>query len=101
MYVRACVRACARMYVCVCARTPDVCMYVCIRPSVFENEQSITEFSDHRQARVNKFCHLSAITVLCLFVLRFLGPVNPLGSCQARSVYLTTRLLGRLSHLSG
>ena len=32
-----------------------------------------------------------------LFVLRFYGPVNPMGSCRARSVYLTTRLLGRLS----
>ena len=38
---------------------------------------------------------------ICLFVLRFYGPVNPMGSCQARSVYLTTRLLGRLSPLSG
>ena len=38
---------------------------------------------------------------MCLFVLRFYGPVNPMGSCQARSVYLTTRLLGRLSPLSG
>ena len=37
----------------------------------------------------------------CLFVLRFFGPVNPMGSCRARSVYLTTRLLGRLSPLSG
>ena len=36
-----------------------------------------------------------------LFVLRFYGPVNPMVSCQARSVYLTTRLLGRLSPLSG
>ena len=35
-----------------------------------------------------------------LFVLRFYGPVNPMGSCQARSVYLTTHLLGRLSPLS-
>ena len=34
-------------------------------------------------------------------VLRFYGPVNPMGSCRARSVYLTTRLLGRLSPLSG
>ena len=34
-------------------------------------------------------------------VLRFYGPVNPVGSCRARSVYLTTRLLGRLSPLSG
>ena len=32
----------------------------------------------------------------CLFVLRFYGPVNPMGS-----VYLTTHLLGRLSPLSG
>ena len=39
--------------------------------------------------------------MVCLFVLRFYGPVNPMGSCQARSVYLTTRLLGRLSPLSG
>ena len=36
-----------------------------------------------------------------LFVLRFYGPVNPRGSCRARSVYLTTRLLGRLGPLSG
>ena len=34
---------------------------------------------------------------VCLFVLRFYGPVNPMGSCRARSVYLTTRLLGRQS----
>ena len=34
-------------------------------------------------------------------MLRFYGPVNPMGSCQARSVYLTTRSLGRLSPLSG
>ena len=36
-----------------------------------------------------------------VFVLRFYGPVNPMGSCRARSVYLTTRLLGRLSPQSG
>ena len=39
--------------------------------------------------------------VVLLFVLRFYGPVNPMGSCRARSVYLTTRLLDRLSPLSG
>ena len=39
--------------------------------------------------------------LVCLFVLRFYGPVNPMGSCRARSVYLTTRLLGRLSPPSG
>ena len=38
---------------------------------------------------------------VCLFVLKFYGPVNPIGSCRARSVYLTTRLLDRLSPLSG
>ena len=31
------------------------------------------------------------------FVLRFYGPVNPMGSCWARSVYLNTLLLGRLA----
>ena len=41
------------------------------------------------------------INLVCLFVLRFYGPVNPMGSCRARSVYLTTRLLGRLCPLSG
>ena len=30
-----------------------------------------------------------------------LRPVNPMGSCRAWSVYLTTCLLGRLSPLSG
>ena len=44
---------------------------------------------------------LSVKLLYCLFVLRFYGPVNPMGSCRARSVYLTTRLLGRLSPLSG
>ena len=41
------------------------------------------------------------IQCLSLFVLRFYGPNNPMGSCRARSVYLTTRLLGRHSPLSG
>ena len=34
------------------------------------------------------------------FVLKLYGPVNPMGSCRVRLVYLTTRLLGRLSPLS-
>ena len=33
-----------------------------------------------------------------MFVLRFYGPVNPMGSCRALSVYLI-RLLGRLCPL--
>ena len=40
------------------------------------------------------------IAIVCLFVLRFYCPVNPMGACRAWSVYLTTRLLGRLSPLS-
>ena len=41
------------------------------------------------------------LMLMNLFMLRFYGPVNPMGSCRARSVYLTTRLLGRISPLSG
>ena len=40
--------------------------------------------------------------VLFVFMLlRFYGPVNPVESYRARSIYLTTRLLGRLSPVSG
>ena len=46
-------------------------------------------------------CKSPMLTQVYLFVLRFYSPVNPMGSCRARSVYLTTRLLGRLSPLSG
>ena len=42
-----------------------------------------------------------SMATVCLFVLRFYGPVNPMGSYRVRSVYLTTLLLGRLSPLSG
>ena len=48
-----------------------------------------------------KHCWSKCITLEGLFVLRFYGSINPMGSCQARSVYLTTHLLGRLSSLSG
>ena len=47
-----------------------------------------------------QFHYIKVGFIVCLFVLRFYGPVNPMGSCRARSVYLTTRLLGRLSLLS-
>ena len=50
-----------------------------------------------REYNVQCMHHTNAI----LFVLRFYGPVYPKGSCRARSVYLATRLLGRLSLLSG
>ena len=52
--------------------------------------------------------HTAAAGLVCLlvkkvnlYVLRFYSPVNPMGSCRAWSVYLTTRLLGRLSPLCG
>ena len=35
-----------------------------------------------------------------VFVLRFCDPVNPLGSCHTRSIYLTTLFPDRLSSLS-
>ena len=54
-------------------------------------------------------CNYRSVSLTCvscklfrnnLFVLRFYDPVKPMGSCRARSVYLTTRLLGRLSPLN-
>ena len=44
---------------------------------------------------------IQILECVCLFVLRFYCPVNPMGSCRARSIYLTTLLLGRLRPLSG
>ena len=35
-----------------------------------------------------------------LLMFRFYGPVNPMGSCRARSVYLIKHLLDRLSPLT-
>ena len=78
-------------------------------------EGIIVPKSGHATAYVERFVHVilrnlgpfalrigEKHSVWCiLFVLRFYGPVNPMGSCRARSVYLTTRLLGRLSPLSG
>ena len=80
---------------------------------------SFTDFSFHFYTTLNFFSIMVRLTdvqrgraiallmqgqsqqQVCLFVLRFYGPVNPMGSYRARSVYLTTRLLGRLSPLSG
>ena len=48
-------------------------------------------------------CHSGERTMArgpLVFFFRFYGPVSPFGSCQALSVYLTTRLPGRLSPLS-
>ena len=59
-----------------------------------------------QKSRVERKTGVSQMVVFpqtCLFVLRFYDPVNPMRSCRARSVYmyLTTRLQGRLSPLSG
>ena len=75
-FENACVSACVR-----------VCVRVCVL-YVFTLNIRVTK--------------LFIIYFRCLlFVLRFYGPVNPIGSCRARSVYLTTYFLGRLSPLSG
>ena len=44
--------------------------------------------------------HIFLVTDPYLFVLRFYGPVNPMGSCRARSVRVNTPLLDKLSPLS-
>ena len=61
-----------------------------------KNKKNITNLLSAELAK-----RVVKVKVICLFVLRFYGPVNPMGSCRARSVYLTTRLLGRLCPLSG
>ena len=50
-----------------------------------------------KKKKKKKHTHTHTQNVVCLFVLRFYGPVNPMGSCRARSVCLTTLLLGRLA----
>ena len=57
------------------------------------------QFHDKIRKKSLNICFLELLEGL--FVLRFYGPVNPMGSCRARPVYLTTRLLGRLCPLSG
>ena len=54
---------------------------------------------DYLNVRI--LCMFLLTNSFCLFVLRFYGPVNPMGSCRERSVYLIISLLGRLSPLSG
>ena len=53
--------------------------------------------SDKKKNKGHPYFHEESMFVC----VEFYGPVNPMGSCQARSVYLTNRLLGRLSPLSG
>ena len=61
----------------------------------------ITLCSRHQWKISHTSIHRLGECVPPVFVLRFYGPVNPMGSCRAQSVYLTTRLLGRLSPPSG
>ena len=70
----------------------------------YENIERIQYYSCKRFMNVSQKASNCAALGDCgrfLFVLRFYGPVNPMGSCRANSVYLTTHLLGRLSPLSG
>ena len=52
-------------------------------------------------SKVNKPSVCESSRIFCLFMLRFYGLVNPMGSYRVWSVYQTTRLLDRLSPLSG
>ena len=63
-----------------------------------QSELFCTEIDISKVSELKEEMHMHEV---CLFVLRFYGPVNPMGSCQARSVYLTTHLLGKLSPLCG
>ena len=56
----------------------------------------------NRRVFVMCCCPAHILISASLFVcVEFNGQVNPMGSCRARSVNLTTRVLGRLSSLSG
>ena len=46
---------------------------------------------------LNSLVKHSFVLLVCLFVLRFYDQVNPMGSCQAPSIYLIICLLGGLS----
>ena len=68
----------------------DVCMKLYELRGLSIPEMKLNEQTKHCSAKC-----------VCFFVLRFYGPVNPMGPCRAQSDYLTTRLLGRLIPLSG
>ena len=78
------------------SQTPQKSVW--IRPRYLDNFS--INVNEHSGMSVIMF-RVSLCDDVCLFVLRFYGPVNPMGSCRARPVYLTTRLLGRRSPLSG
>ena len=81
-----------------------LCLTLCYFVLVFFSPFSIAIASlGEERANLSAFRTFVQFMLIwfCRFVLRFYGPVNPKGSCRARSVYLTTRLLGRLNPLSG
>ena len=69
-------------------------LHICVSLDVNFNESLTNDIVSFEQLGPEDFFFF-------FFVLMFYGQVNPMGSCRARSVYLTTRLLGRLSPLSG
>ena len=77
-------------------------MYPLRRSKLCTHEQDQSYLPTDQNYILIKFSKAEGIcTYMILFVLRFYGPVNPMGSCRVLSVYLTTRSLGRLSPLSG
>ena len=65
-----------------------------------ETQEDATSYNESLSWDV-KFGRPPSHVCLFVFVLRFYNPVNPMGSCWAWSVYLTTLLLDRLSPLIG
>ena len=86
-------------------RTPDYTLYSGVH--VCWSEHSDSSFIYGFMSLDYGLGTMTATTINCfsadrfMFVLWFYGPVNPMGSCRAWSVYLTTRLLDRRSPLSG
>ena len=66
----------------------------------FLNVLAIFQDTNYNIILANNFLSFEQLAPY-LFVLKFYGPVNPMGTSRAWSVYLTTGLLGRLSPLSG
>ena len=54
---------------------------------------SMLSISNHSGLQISSFSsnlYIKPIMEICLFVLRFYSPVNLLGSCWVRAIYLTT-----------
>ena len=71
--------------------------YISCGPHGFREEDFLS-FSHYKSMGANGprgMASLDPRGLICLFVLPFYRPVNLMGSCRARSVYLTTHLLGK------